>query len=114
MVFGQLLKRPSLKLGGFRSFITSKEFIAVASAVLITPVILTTVTALISRLPFLRDHFAIGMLVVSILLFILASMFGETMLRAVLLGISAGVLLVGVQSTTIAQNLLNRLGGITP
>ena len=114
MVFGQLLKRPSLKLGGFRSFITSKEFIAVASAVLITPVILTTVTALISRLPFLRDHFAIGMLIASLALFILAGMFGEGMLRAVMIGISAGVLLVGVQSTTIAQNLLNRLGGITP
>ena len=114
MVFGQLLKRPSLKLGGFRSFITSKEFIAVASAVLITPVILTTVTALISRLPFLRDHFAIGMLIVSLAIFILAGMFGEGMLRAIMIGISAGVLLVGVQSTTIAQNLLNRLGGITP
>jgi len=113
MVFGKL-KIPTLKLGGFRSFITSKEFIAVASAVLITPVILTTVTALISRLPFLRDHFAIGMLIVSIIIFILAGMFGETIMRAILLGVSAGVLLVGVQSTTIAQNLLNRLGGITP
>lgn len=114
MVFQQLLKKPSLKLGGFRSFVTSKEFIAVASAVLITPVVLTTVTALISRAPFLRDHFAIGMLIASIALFILSSMLGDGLLRAVALGISAGILLVGVQSTTIAQNLLNRLGGIVP
>jgi len=107
------LATPSLKIGGFRNFITSKEFIAVASAVLITPVILSSVTAMIGRLPFLRNNFAIGMLVASLIIFIIASMFGDGMLRAVLLGISAGVLLVGIQSTTLAQNLLNRLGGIT-
>jgi len=104
---------PKLRLGGFRSFVTSKEFVAVASAVLITPVILSTVTALISRLPLLRNNFAIGMLVASLVIFIIASMFGDGLMRAVILGISAGVLLVGIQSTTIAQNLLNRLGGIT-
>lgn len=104
---------PKLQLGGFKSFISSKEFVAVASAVLITPVILSTVTALISRLPLLRNNFAIGMLVASVIIFILAMMFGDGLLRAVLLGISAGVLLVGIQSTTVAQNLLNRLGGIT-
>lgn len=114
MVFGQIFKKPSLKVGGFTNFIQSNEFIAVASAVLITPVILGIVTNLISRVPLLRNNFAIGMLVASILIFILAGMFGSGMLRSVLLGVSAGVLLVGIQSTTIAQSLLNRLGGISP
>jgi len=106
------LKIPKLRLGGFMEFLKSKEMIAVASAVLITPVILATVTGLLSRVPFLRDNFAIGMLIGSLLIFIIASMVGG-MLRSVLLGISAGVLLVGIQSTTFAQGLLNRLGGIT-
>jgi len=114
MVNGQILKKPALRVKNFTSFVRSKEFVAVASAVLITPVILGLVTSLISRLPLLRNNFAVGMLVASIIIFIIASMFGDGLMRAVLLGISAGVLLVGIQSLTFAQNLLNRLGGITP
>jgi len=106
------LKIPKLRLGGFMEFIKSKEMIAVASAVLITPVVLATVTSFLSRVPFLRDNFAIGMLVGALIIFIISSMVGG-ILRSVLLGISAGVLLVGIQSTTFAQSLLNRLGGIT-
>ena len=110
---GQILSKPSLKLGGFTNFIKSNEFVAVASAVLITPIILGMVTNLIGRLPFLRNNFAIGMIVASIIIFIIAGMFGSGMLRAVVLGISAGVLLVGLQSTSFVQGALNRLGGIT-
>jgi len=110
---GQILKKPSLRLGGYTSFLQSKEFVAVASAVLITPVVLGLVTSMIGRLPFLRNNFAIGMIVASIIIFIIAGMFGDGMLRAVILGISAGVFLVGLQSTTFVQGALNRLGGIT-
>jgi len=109
----QILSKPSLKLGGYTSFIKSNEFVAVASAVLITPVVLGMVTSLIGRLPFLRNNFAVGMIVASIIIFIIAGMFGTGMLRAVVLGISAGVLLVGLQSTSFVQSALNRLGGIT-
>jgi len=112
MVLG--IKTPSLKTQSFVTFLKSKEMIAVASAILITPVILATVTALLSRVPFLRDNFAIGMLIASLAIFLIASMFSGSMFQPVLLGISAGVLLVGIQSTTFAQNLLNRLGGISP
>lgn len=106
-----VLKVPSLRISGFMDFLKSKEMIAVASAVLITPVVLATVTSLISRVPFLRDNFAIGMVVGALIIFAIASMVGG-IFRSVMLGISAGVLLVGIQSTTFAQSLLNRLGGI--
>jgi len=95
----QILSKPSLRLGGYTSFIKSNEFVAVASAVLITPVVLGMVTSF-------------GMIVASIIIFIIAGMFGSGMLRAVVLGISAGVLLVGLQSTSFVQSALNRLGGI--
>jgi hypothetical protein len=111
MVLGSL--KPKLKLGGFTSFIKSNEMIAVASAVLITPVVMASVTSLLSRVPFLRDNFAIGMIVASLVIFILSSMIGG-IARPILLGISAGVLLVGIQSTQIAQNLLGRLEGAVP
>jgi len=108
-----VLKVPSLRISGFMDFLKSKEMIAVASAVLITPVVLASVTSLISRVPFLRDNFAIGMIIGALIIFIIASMVGG-IFRSVMLGISAGVLLVGIQSTTFAQSLLNRLGGIIP
>jgi len=108
----QILSKPSLKLGGFTNFIKSNEFVAVASAVLITPVVLGMVTSLIGRIPFLQNNFAIGMIVASLIIFIIAGMFGSGMLRAVVLGISAGVFLVGLQSTTFVQSALNRLGGV--
>ena len=111
MVFASL--KPKLKIGGFTSFIRSNEMIAVASAILITPIVMASVTSIISRFPFLRDNFAIGMLVASLAIFIIAGMLSG-MLRAIALGISAGVLLVGIQSTTIAQNLLGRLEGAVP
>ena len=43
-------------------------------------------------------------------IFLLASMFSG-MLRALLLGISAGVLITAIQSTSVAQGILGRLGG---
>jgi len=104
---------PKLRLAGYADFIKSNEFVAVASAVLITPVVLGLVTSLIGRLPFLRNNFAIGMIVASIIIFIIAGMFGSGTLRAIVLGVSAGVLLVGLQSTSFVQSALNRLGGIT-
>lgn len=108
------LKTPSLRLSGFTSFVKSKEFVAVASAVLITPVVLGLVTSMVSRLPLLRNNFAVGMLVASIIIFIIAMMFGDGLLRAVILGISAGVLIVGVQSLSFVQSALNRLSGVVP
>jgi len=106
----------NLKVGGdkgFMGFIKSNEVIAVASAILITPVIMASITAIISKVPLLRDHFAIGMLVASFIIFALSAMM-TGMLRAVLLGISAGVLIVGLQSTSIVQGFLGKLEEVVP
>ena len=101
---------PKLQIGKFTGFIKSNEFIAVASAVLFTPVILGSVNALISRFPVIRDNFAIGMAVAAFLIIIIAGMLSG-FLRSIVLGLAAGVLLTGIQSTTAAQGLLGRLGG---
>lgn len=114
MVLG--LKIPKLNVsgsGGFVGFLKSNEVIAVGSAILITPVIMASITAIVSRVPFLRDHFAVGMIVASFVLFALSATFSG-MLRAVVLGISAGVLIVGLQSTSIVQGFLTKLEEAVP
>jgi len=114
MVLG--LKVPKLKVsgeGGFTGFLMSNEVIAVGSAILITPIIMSSITAIVSRVPFLRDHFAVGMVVASFILFVISATFSG-MLRAVVLGISAGLLIVGLQSTTIVQGFLSRLEEAVP
>jgi len=107
---------PKLKVsgeGGFTGFLKSNEVIAVGSAILITPLIMSSITAILSRVPFLRDHFTSGMIVASFFLFALSAMFSG-MLRAVVLGISAGIAIVGIQSTSVVQNFLGKLEEVTP
>ena len=115
MVLG--LKIPKLTVSGdtgFVGFLKSNEVIAVGSAILITPIIMTSITAIVSRVPFLRDHFALGMVVASFILFALSATFGTGMLRAVALGISAGLLIVGLQSTSVVQGFLSKLEEAVP
>lgn len=102
---------PKIKLEKFTSFVKSNEMIAVASAVLITPVVLGTVTALISRFPLLRDNFAIGLIVAAFFIILLAAMIPNRMIKSIVLGVAAGTLITAFQSTTLAQNLLGRLSG---
>lgn len=101
---------PKIQVGKFFDFIKSNEFIAVGSAVLLTPVILGSVNAIISKFPVIRDNFAIGMAVAAFLIIIIAGMLSGIM-RSVVLGLAAGVLLTAFQSTSVAQGLLGRLGG---
>jgi len=111
MVFAGL--KPKLKIGGFTDFIKSEKMITIASAILITPIVMALVQNIIAKVPFLRDNFLVGMIIASIVIFILAGMVGG-IFQAILLGISAGVILVGIQSTSFAQGLLGRLEGAVP
>ena len=106
------LTKPKVSLGKFVQFIKSKEMIAVASAILVTPVILGTITSIVSRFPLLRDNIAIGLVVGSFIVFIIAMMFSPNgIARAILIGVAAGTLITGIQSTSTAQEILGRLGG---
>ena len=108
----QALTQPKVSLNRFMEFIRSREMIAVASAILITPILLGTITAIVSRFPLLRDNVAIGLAVASFALFLIAMMFSPTgILRSIFIGVAAGTLITALQSTTFAQNILGRLGG---
>ena len=108
MVVG--LKTPKIKIGNFKEFLTSRELIVVAGAILVTPLLLGVITSIVSRFPVLRDNIALGLAIGAFVLFILASMFGG-MIRALVLGISAGVLITAIQTTSFGQSVLGRLGG---
>ncbi len=95
MVFQQL-KIPKLDVDRFTKFLTSNEMIAVASAIIVTPLLLKSIESVISRFPVLRNNFTIGLLVAAFFLFVLAGLVPSGMLRSVVLGVSAGVVITAV------------------
>lgn len=108
----QILKKlPQLNFGKFTDFVTSDTVIVVAGALLVTPILLAILsTFAVGKIPILRDNVLLALAVSSLILFILATLFGGK-LRLLLLGASAGALINAIQQTSFAQNILSRVGG---
>jgi len=81
---------PTVSVSKFQTFLTSKEFIAVASAVVVTPLILTQVRNIVARTPLLQRNFTIGMVLVGFVIFLIAFMVSG-FIRTILIGVGAGV-----------------------
>ena len=81
---------PKVSVSKFQSFLTSKEFIAVGSAVVITPLILNQVRSIVARTPLLQRNFTIGMVLIGFVIFIIAFMVSGFP-RTILIGVGAGV-----------------------
>lgn len=105
---------PKIKLDKFTEFIKSKEVIATASAIIITPMVMAAVTSLIGRFPVLRDHFSLGLGVAAFVIFVLSSMVGNGLIRAIILGVSAGMVVTAITSTSFGKSLLDRLAQGVP
>ena len=97
--------KKGLKLGQFSKFVGSSEFIAVASAVILAPIFIRYIRPIISRIPFINSHPSLGLLAVSIILFIAAGFVGG-MIKMILMGAAAGALLSAILSVPqIARTL---------
>lgn len=90
------LKLPSIKVDDFKKFVTSPEIVAVAAAILITPLILGAVSSFTDSVPFLQDHITIALILSAFVVFIIASKVGG-MFRAVLIGIAGGLLITAIE-----------------
>ena len=106
------LKKPQISIASFKEFVQSKELIAVGAAILITPVLLATIQQVISRFPLLRDNLAVGLVLAGFVIFLIAGMFagGMPKVRALLVGVAAGVLITGIQASSLGQQFFTRLG----
>lgn len=91
-------KLPTIKFGDFQKFVTSDEVVAVGSAIIITPLLLKSIEAIVAKVPFLRDHFSVGLAIAAFVIFILAGKMTKqgSKLRPVLVGIAGGVLITAI------------------
>lgn len=89
---------PKVSLSKFQNFLTSKEFIAVGSAVVFTPLILTQVRNIVARTPLLQRNFTIGMVLIGFLIFVIAFMVSGFP-RTILIGVGAGVAITALAPT---------------
>ena len=99
------LSVPKIKLDDFKKFITSPEIVAVAAAIIITPLIQGAVQNFIDSVPFLQDHITIALILAAFVIFIIAAKVGG-IFRAVLIGIAGGLLI-----TAIEPFITDALGG---
>jgi len=113
MVLGKL-KTPSLDVSRFSNFVTSETAIVVLGAVVVTPILFGVLsTFAIGRVPVLANNLALALLVASVIMFIIATMFSGK-LRMLFLGASAGALIQAITQTEFARGVLDKLAQTVP
>ena len=99
----------TVKIGKFADFRQSDAVITTASAILLTPLILGTITQFGSRIPAIGNRLWIIFLIASIVVFSIAGMLGKGMVQDIVLGLSIGLALNALLSTSFGVGLLGRL-----
>ena len=105
--------KSALKLGKFSSFITSAPVIAVASAIILTPIFTRYLLPIIAKLPYLKDHPTLALVAVALVLFIIAGMVGMGTLKVIFLGAAAGALINAFISSGTGISIIGRLNATT-
>jgi len=98
---------PSTK--SFTNFITSNEMIAVASSILVTPLILGSVASLGSNLPVIGNNVWAVLLIASFIVFGLSSMVPAGMLRSVVIGVAGGLFINFLITNPLTGRFFNRI-----
>jgi len=99
---------PTIKIAKFADFIKSDAVVTTLSAILITPLILGTVTNFGSRIPAVGNRLWLIFLIASIIVFSIASMF-TGIVQDIVLGLSIGLALNALLSTSFGAGLLSRI-----
>ena len=87
-----VLKTPQVSLNKFSQFVSSKEVITAGAVVFATPIVLKSAERFIRRIPFLKDNFTLGMVVMAFVMFLLSSMVSG-IFRTIAIGVAAGMLI---------------------
>ena len=97
-------------INGFMSFITSREAIAVASAVVLTTFVSNYILPLVGRIPVIGRNPTIALLAAAVIVFIIARFIGNGILRSVLLGVVAGMTINAILTTSFGRGIASRFG----
>jgi len=97
----------TVKITKFVDFLKSDAVITSASAILLTPIILGTVTQFGSRIPAVGNRLWIIFLIASIIVFSIASMFSG-IIQDIVLGLSIGLFINAFLATSFGAGLLQR------
>ena len=76
--------------------VKSPEVVAVASSVFITPLIQPFINRFIQRIPFLRNHATVALVLVGLVIFLIASRIKSGLLRAVAIGVAGSLFILGI------------------
>lgn len=101
--------KSALKLNKFSMFITSAPVIAVASAIILTPIFTRYLLPIIANLPYLKAHPTLALIAVALVLFIIAGMIGSGTLKVIFLGAAAGALINAFISSSTGTSIIGRL-----
>lgn len=99
---------PQVKIENFTKFLTSDAMIVAGSAILVTPLLLKSIEKLRQKVPFLKDHITIGMLIAAFAISIIAYML-QGKLRLVVLGIAAGTAITAL--APFFEEAIDKVGG---
>jgi len=99
-------------ISGFAGFLTSKESVAVASAIILTPFIMGYIMPLISRLPIIGKYGTVALLVGALVVFLIAKWVGGGFLRSIFLGAAAGMVINAFAASTFGRGVIKRFGSV--
>ena len=104
-----LTKGKTMRIGGFISYIKSPEFIAVASAIIVTPMVASFLLPLIRRIPVIGSHPTGSVLVAALVVFIIGKWLRGALIRAILIGVSGGLVINALMATSFGQRFVGRI-----
>ena len=87
---------PKIKFDDFQKFVTSPEIVAIASAIIVTPLLIGAIGSFIDNVPFFRDHATIALIAAGFVVFIFAAKM-KGMFRSILIGIAGGLLITAIE-----------------
>ena len=102
-----MLKTPTVSINKFSSFVASKEVLTAGAVIFATPIVLKSAEKFLQNIPFLKDNFTIGLVVMAFVVFLLSSMVGG-IFRTVAIGVAAGLLITAI--TPFVSPILGKVG----
>ena len=104
-----VLKGTGRRLSNFTGYIRSPEFVAVAAAIVITPIVAGFILPLIRRIPVIGSRPVFALVAAAFIMFLIGATIGGGMyVKAIFIGLAGGFLINAFTSTGFGQNLIGR------